>query len=175
MPIAQGVRDTQALVQGRWCKQAHMKQVILINIWACRALTCNLLQAMKVLEKELHETRTTGAGAQQAAQLKTTELEASSQVSKDLQEQLSWLTTEKAAMEQRLQAKTAEVVGLHDKATTSEQQSCDLKTKNSRLEQEVGRLKRNLADVTQLNCKMSQVKLALEPVFVNTYRVHWVF
>jgi len=130
---------------------------------------------MKVLEKELHETRTTGAGAQQAAQLKTTELEASSQVSKDLQEQLSWLTTEKAAMEQRLQAKTAEVVGLHDKATTSEQQSCDLKTKNSRLEQEVGHLKKNLADVTQLNCKMSQVKLALEPVFVKTYRVHWVF
>ncbi|KAL0054873.1 hypothetical protein WJX82_003597 [Trebouxia sp. C0006] len=115
-------------------------------------------KAMKVLEKELHETRTTGAGAQQAAQLKTTELEASSQVSKDLQEQLSWLTTEKAAMEQRLQAKTAEVVGLHDKATTSEQQSCDLKTKNSRLEQEVGRLKKNLADVTQLNCKMSQAQ-----------------
>ena len=55
---------------------------------------------MNVLEKELHETRT---GAQQAAQLKTTELEASSQVSKDVQEQLSRLATEKAAMEQRLQ------------------------------------------------------------------------
>ena len=98
------------------------------------------MQAMNALEKELHETRATGAEAQQAAQLKTTGLEASSQVSKDLQEQLSRLTTEKVAMEQRLQAKTAEVVSLHDKATTSEQQSCDLKTKNSRLEQEVNHL-----------------------------------
>ncbi len=78
-------------------------------------------------------------------------------------------------MEQRLQAKTAEVVSLHDKATTSEQQTFDLKSKNSKLEQELGHLKKNLADVTQLNCKMSQVKLALEPVFVKTYRVHWVF
>ncbi len=125
-----------------------------------------------MLEKELHETRATGAEAQQAAQLKTTELEASSQVSKDLQEQLSQLTTEKAACEQRLQAKTAEVVTLHDKATTSEQQTHDLKTKNSRLEQEVGHLKKSLADVMQLNRKMSQVKLGLKPVFAETYRVH---
>ena len=156
-----------------------MKEVVLkrlcINILACYALTCNLLQAMNVLEKELHKTRAIGAEAQQAAQLKTTELEASSQVSKDLQEQLSWLTTEKAAMEQRLQAKTEEVVSLDDKAMTSEQQTHDLTTKNSRLEQELGHLKKNLADVTQLNCKMSQVKLALEPKFVKTYRVHWVF
>ena len=130
---------------------------------------------MKVLEKELHETRRTDAEAQQAAQLKTSELEASSQVSKDLQEQLSRLTTEKAAMEQRLQAKTAEVVSLHDKAATSEQQSCDLKTKNSRLEQEAGHLQKSLADVAQLNSKMSQVSLTLKPVFAEMYRVHWVF
>ncbi len=151
-----------------------MKEVLkrlCINILACYALTCSLLQAMNVLEKELHETRATGAEAQQAAQLKTTELEASGQVSKDLQEQLSQLTTEKAACEQRLQAKTAEVVTLHDKATTSEQQTSDLKTKNSRLEQEVGHLKKSLADVTQLNRKMSQVKLGLKPVFAETYRV----
>jgi len=125
---------------------------------------------MNVLEKELHETRT---GAQQAAQLKTTELEASSQVSKDLQEQLSRLTTENAAMEQRLQAKTEEVVSLHDQATTSEQQTRDLKTKNSKLQQEVGHLQKSLADVIQINCKMSLVSLA--PVLVKTYRVHWVF
>jgi predicted nucleic acid-binding Zn-ribbon protein len=130
---------------------------------------------MNVLEKELHETRATGAEAQQAAQLKTTELEASSQVSKDLQEQLSWLTTEKAAMEQRLQAKTEEVVSLHDQATTSEQQTRDLKTKNSKLQQEVGHLQKSLADVIQINCKMSLVSLALKPVLVKTYRVHWVF
>ncbi len=119
---------------------------------------------MKVLEKELKETRTTGAEAQQAAQLKTTELEASSQVSKDLQEQLSQLTTEKDAMDQRLQGKTAEVVSLHDKATTSEQQTHDLKTKNSQLQQEVGHLQKCLADVMQLNCKMTLVSLALKPV-----------
>ena len=130
---------------------------------------------MNVLEKKLQETRATCAAAQQAAQLKATELEASSQVSAGLQEQLAQLTTEKAAFEQRLQAKTTEVVGLHDKAMASEQQTHDLKTKNFRLEQEVGRLKKSLADVTQLNCKMSQVKHALKPVFVKTCRVHWVF
>jgi len=129
---------------------------------------------VNVLEKELHETRATCAEAQQAAQLKTTELEANSQFTKDLQEQLSRLT-EMAAIEQSLQAKTAEVVSLHDKATASEQQSHDLTTKNSRLEQEVGHLKKSLADVTQLNSKMSQVNLALKPVFAKTSRVHWVF
>jgi len=133
------------------------------------------LQAVNVLEKELHETRATCAEAQQAAQHKTIELEANSQLTKDLQEQLSQLATEKAAIEQRLQAKTAEVVSLHDKAVASEQQSRDLKTKNFRLEQEVGHLKKSLADVTQLNSKMSQVNLALKPVFAKTYRVHWVF
>ncbi len=119
---------------------------------------------MNVLEKELHDTRAICAEAQQAAQLKTTELEASSQVTKDLQEQLARLTTEKAAFEQRLQAKTAEVVSLHDKAMASEQQTHDMKTKNSMLEQEVGHLNKSLADVTQLNCKMSQVKLVFKPL-----------
>lgn len=142
---------------------------------ACHALTCNLLQAVSVLAKELHETRATCAEAQQAAQLKTTELEANSQVSKGLQEQLSRLATERAAMEQRLQVKTAEVVCLHDKAMASAQQSHDLKTKNSRLEQEVDHLKKSLTEATQLNSKMSQVILALKPVFVKTYGVHWVF
>lgn len=135
-------------------------------------LTCNLLQAANVLKKELHETRAICAEAQQAAQFKTTELEASSQVTKDLQEQLAQLTTETAAFEQRLQAKSAESVSLHDNAMASVLQTHDLKTKNSRLEQEVGHLRKSLAEATQLNCKRSQVKLALKPVIVKTYRVH---
>lgn len=96
---------------------------------ACHALTFDLLQAMSVLGKELHDTRANCAEAQQAARLKTTELEANSHVSKSLQEQLPELATERAAVEQRLQVKTAEVVCLHDKATASAQQSHDLKTR----------------------------------------------
>ncbi|KAL0035946.1 hypothetical protein WJX77_008865 [Trebouxia sp. C0004] len=92
-------------------------------------------EAVSVLGQELHETRATCA----EAQLNTTELEANSQLTKDLQEQLSRLTTEKAATEQRLQSKTAE-------------------TQNSRLEQEVGHLKKSLADVTQLNSNKSQAQ-----------------
>ena len=130
---------------------------------------------MSALRKELHETRATCVEAQQAAQLKITELEASSQLTRDLQEQLSHLATEKAANEQRLQAKTEKVVSLHDKAMAAEQRSHDLKTQNSRLKQQVDHLKESLADVLQLNSKMSQVKLALEPVFAKTYGVHWVF
>lgn len=49
---------------------------------ACHALTFDLLQAMSVLGKELHDTRANCAEAQQAARLKTTELEANSHVSK---------------------------------------------------------------------------------------------
>ncbi|KAL0035259.1 hypothetical protein WJX79_008986 [Trebouxia sp. C0005] len=113
-------------------------------------------QAVSALRKELHETRATCVEAQQAAQLKITELEASSQLTRDLQEQLSHLATEKAANEQRLQAKTEKVVSLHDKAMAAEQRSHDLKTQNSRLKQQVDHLKESLADVLQLNSKMSQ-------------------
>ncbi|KAA6425585.1 MAG: hypothetical protein FRX49_04482 [Trebouxia sp. A1-2] len=117
-------------------------------------------KAANVLKKELHETRAICAEAQQAAQFKTTELEASSQVTKDLQEQLAQLTTETAAFEQRLQAKSAESVSLHDNAMASVLQTHDLKTKNSRLEQEVGHLRKSLAEATQLNCKRSQFQSA---------------
>jgi len=116
---------------------------------ACHALNFNLLQAVSVLGKELHDTRATCAEAQQAARLKSTELEANSQVSKGLQEQLSQLATERAAVEQRLQVKTTENGCLHDKAMASILQSHDLKTKNSRLEQEVDHLQKSLVEQQQ--------------------------
>ncbi|KAL0035257.1 hypothetical protein WJX79_008939 [Trebouxia sp. C0005] len=113
-------------------------------------------ETVSMLGKELHETRATCVEAQQAAQLKITELEASSRFTRDLQEQLSRLATEKAGVELRLQAKIAEVVSLHNKATASQHQTQDLKTRNSMLEQEVGHLKKSLANFTQINSKMSQ-------------------
>ena len=78
MPTAQGVLHT------------HAFSLIIVQ-------TKVLLQAMSVLAKELHDTRATCAEAQQAARLKTTELEATSQASKSLQEQLSGLALQRAA------------------------------------------------------------------------------